>query len=239
MPRGNIQHRENFLNHIAEQSGRPRSQHVERPAWKQQPQWQVFKHESSDKWVERFKKQCEHIHTDVIETETAGVGETVAETIGRYQAASLMMWEDPRLEEAGLNKHFREQMANLGVETHIWDKSKGRENINIAEQTHVGITYSDITLAESGTVVLFSSADKGRAVSLLPETYIAIIPQSSIVPRMSQATQQIHQRVQNGETIPSCINFISGPSNSADIEMSLVVGVHGPVKATYILINDQ
>ncbi|SDY48300.1 L-lactate dehydrogenase complex protein LldG [Evansella caseinilytica] len=93
-------------------------------------------------------------------------------------------------------------------------------------------------MAESGTVVLLSIADKGRSVSLLPGTHLAIIPKSTLVPRMTQANEKIHELAKTSGRMPSCINFISGPSNSADIELRLVVGVHGPVQVTYIIIEE-
>lgn len=53
-----------------------------------------------------------------------------------------------------------------------------------------------------------------------------------------EKADQLHQKAQAGERMPSCINIISGPSSTADIELIKVVGVHGPVKAVYLIIED-
>ena len=59
-------------------------------------------------------------------------------------------------------KLMKEEWPQEGIDLHIWDHTKGEENIAKAEAANVGITISDVTLAESGTAVLFSSKDKGK-----------------------------------------------------------------------------
>ncbi|WP_339165203.1 lactate utilization protein C [Siminovitchia sp. FSL W7-1587] len=236
-PQGNIVNREGFLDRLAESFGRARVREKPvRPDWghKPKPQWEVFSGYSRTELVEVLKEQCLLVHTEVIETNKAGLGAALKEAIDRSEAKTVVTWDDPRFAEFGLD----EVLNGADYEVFEWDSNDRDAGIAAAERADVGITFSDMTLAESATVVLFSGEGKGRSVSLLPTNYIAVIPKSTIVPRITQAAAEIDRRIAAGETIASCVNFISGPSNSADIEMSLVVGVHGPVKATYIIMDD-
>ena len=88
-------------------------------------------------------------------------------------------------------------------------------------------------------MVLYSHPKQGRAVSLLPEASVFVVAKSTLVARLTQATERLHKKAANGERVPSCVNFISGPSSTADIELIKVVGVHGPVFASYIIIDDM
>lgn len=237
---GQIHNREKFLQRISSKLNRPKPEKLERPSWSYAPQHEVLKGLSQDELVDVLVKQCELIHTEAYQTTSENLAATLQDIIQKEAAQSVITANDNRFEQFGLQHFFKQQLPENGCIVHEWDPDLGREkNIANAEQADIGITFSDITLAESGTVVLFSNAETGRTVSLLPTTYIAIIPKSTIVPRMTQAAAEIHRRVQRGEAIPSCINFISGPSNSADIEMNLVVGVHGPVRAYYIIVMDK
>jgi L-lactate dehydrogenase complex protein LldG len=231
---GIIQNRESFLERIAARLGRDRISQVDNPNWKHKPQDEVLKDASQDELVEILQKQCENIHTDVVITNSTRLSSIIKQKIDQYGGGPLVLWNDERFES------FQEkgELFQGEMKCHIWDHEKGEENIQMAEQANIGITMSDLTLAESGTVVLFSSRDKGRTVSFLPRASIILVPKSSIVPRMTQAARIISKKIRNGEKIASCINFITGPSNSADIEMILVVGVHGPTKASYIIIED-
>ncbi|PLS02872.1 LutC/YkgG family protein [Neobacillus cucumis] len=236
---GTVQNREAFLNQIAERLGRPRiTKPVERPNWNFRPQDEVLKSATQDELLEVLKEQCKRIHTTIYTTDNSELSSVLNEVVTNYGGGPIVTWKDERFSHWGLDSLMKQEWPNQDIHVYEWDHTKGEENIAKAEQANVGITISEITLAESGTVVLFSDENKGRTVSFLPATYIALIPKSSIVPRMTQAAQKMREIHQNTGHVASCINFITGPSNSADIELNLVVGVHGPVKATYIVIND-
>ncbi|ARF16994.1 LutC/YkgG family protein [Sporosarcina ureae] len=235
---GSIQNRGPFLETIATQLGREPKKEVEKPIWKHQPQRTVLADASIDELLEVLRVQCEQIHTDIVDTTKESLPVALDKVVKAYGGGPLSLWRDERFEECGLSDLLETKWPSEQIEVHSWDPFIGEKNIERAEQANIGITFSDMTLAESGTVVLFSSADKGRSVSLLPTHYIALIPKSTLVPRITQASDMIREKLNNGEQVPSCINFITGPSNSADIEMNLVIGVHGPVKATYIVIED-
>src|SRR5699024_7029540 len=145
------------------------------------------------------------------------------EVISAYGGESLIVTNDQRHADYGLTNLY-DSLEAKDTDVHVWDDAIGKENQVIAERANVGITFSAITLAESGTVALFNDKNKGRSISLLPKTFIAIIPKETIVARLTQATEAIHHTVKANEVIPSCISFVTGPSNSADIEMKLIVG---------------
>lgn len=236
---GQIQNREVFLNKIAKQLGRPRkTSTIERPNWKYRPQDEVLKDATEDELLEVLKEQCTKIHTSLFTTDLSNLPITLQQVVTNHGGGPIITWKDKRFSEWGLDPLYQSEWPSQNIEVTEWDYTKGKANIEKAENANVGITISEITLAESGTVVLFSDENKGRTVSFLPKTYIALIPKSSLVPRMTQAALKMCEVHQQTGRVPSCINFITGPSNSADIELNLVVGVHGPVKASYIVIDD-
>jgi len=236
---GTIENRDAFLSKIAQQLGRAPKTELAQPIWQYQPQDRVLKDATKDELVEVLVEQCKNIHTDIVLTDTANLTKDLQKVVDNYGGHTVVTWKDERFERYGLTSFMTEHWSQMGIQLYEWNPAQHEENIRQAEKANIGITISEITLAESGTAVLFSSKNKGRSVSFLPEKSIILIPKSTIVPRMTQAARFIREKIRDGEQIASCINLITGPSNSADIEMILIVGVHGPIKATYIVIEDQ
>jgi L-lactate dehydrogenase complex protein LldG len=98
----------------------------------------------------------------------------------------------------------------------------------------LGITGVYCALAENGTLMLLSGEHTHATTSLLPETHIAIVPASRIVRTMEDAWDLLRQ--ERG-SLPRQVNFVSGPSRTADIEMTLVLGAHGPFRVHVIVVG--
>lgn len=234
MSKGEIYNRDSFLANIRVKVGGISPEvPIEKPKWSVSPQSNVLVGASQDELVQILRDQCTQIHTDFFTTTVEDLPSTLIEVFGFYEAESIVYSDDPRFHEYGIESYLTDKQAFK------WNKKDRVTSIELSEKADIGITFSDITLAESGTIVLLNNPGQGRSVSLLPEKYIAIIPKSTIVRRMTQATDKIHQQVENKENIATSVNFITGPSNSADIEMNLVVGVHGPIRAAYIVVEDK
>ncbi|GGL65439.1 LutC/YkgG family protein [Sporolactobacillus putidus] len=230
--KGTIENRDAFLSHIADKLHRAPEETVAVPEWKYQPQWNVYKGSSQDELVAVMKNACESIHTKVYETNSDQLAETLEKVIADYGSGSVIATNDDRFSKFGLDEVMKKNHV------YTWNVSEGHRNIEIASQANIGLSICDVMLAESATAGLFNDKNKARSVSLLPVTSIVIVPESLIVPRITQAMQMVEEKVKAGEEISTYINYISGPSNSADIEMRLVVGVHGPVKVAYIVVKD-
>ncbi|WP_374718087.1 lactate utilization protein C [Neobacillus sp.] len=236
---GTIHNRDSFLNKISKSLNRPRlTGPIPRPEWKYQPQHEVFKGASPDELLDIMKVHCQKIHTNLYETDLKGLPDVLNDVVEGYGGGPVVISKDERFAEWGLDSLLKKEWPSRDMDVFEWDYTLGDENVRRAEQANVGITISEITLAESATVVLFSDKDHGRTINFLPATSIMLIPKSTLVPRFTQAAVKMREIHQQTGRVASCINFITGPSNSADIELNLVVGVHGPIKASYIVIHD-
>ncbi len=95
-----------------------------------------------------------------------------------------------------------------------------------------GITSADYALADTGTLVMLSSQEEARLISLLPPAHIAIVPRDRILTGLDELLATVPRP---GEVTSSMV-LITGPSRTADIEQILVRGVHGPGEIHVVVI---
>jgi L-lactate dehydrogenase complex protein LldG len=100
--------------------------------------------------------------------------------------------------------------------------------------TDVGVTSADYALADTGSLVIFTESNESRLLSLLPPCHIAVVESSQLVPSLDDV---FRLRPLPGAD-SSAMVVITGPSRTADIEMRLVRGVHGPGEIHVIIIVD-
>src|SRR5271155_1580865 len=98
----------------------------------------------------------------------------------------------------------------------------------------VGINFADYALADTGSLVFLTESHESRLISLLPPIHIALIARKNILSGLYELFTRVPQPVAQS----SAMVLITGPSRTADIEMRLVRGVHGPGEIHVIIVED-
>jgi L-lactate utilization protein LutC len=120
-------------------------------------------------------------------------------------------------------------IGNLpGVRSGITDREELRALCAVAD---IGITSADYALADTGTLVMLSTPQEARMISLLPPAHIAVVPRERILTSLDELFSVIPHPAE----LSSSMVLITGPSRTADIEQILVRGVHGPGQITVVV----
>lgn len=133
-------------------------------------------------------------------------------------------WTDIFCKEKNLNQIFSEKFAPIVSEREL-------SNCDAA------ITSCEALIARTGSIVMSAAQQSGRTVSVYAPVHICIAFTSQLVYDIKDGLQMLKEKYQNN--LPSLITFASGPSRTADIEKTLVVGVHGPKEVYVFLVDEQ
>ncbi len=143
------------------------------------------------------------------------------------EAERLIRWDVEELEELGVDG----PLAEAGVEVALWrDLEDFRE---VAARADIGLSTAEWAIADTGSLVLTSGAGKGRTVTLLPPTYVAVVPAEKVLRTVPEAVG----KYAGDGGLPANVVFHTGPSRSGDIEMEIFVGMHGPGDVHVILVG--
>jgi len=160
----------------------------------------------------------------------SGVGQKLSESeldsalkvlVEEQNIRKATAWETPHLRRLGI----AEILNSLSVE--LVSPNASKHEMALCD---LGITEADYLLPETGTLVLRSSAEKPRGVSLLPRVHLAIVRPEMLRPDMHQVFAEAKD--------DHYLVFITGASRTADIELTVTLGVHGP-KNLYVWMMAQ
>ena len=122
-------------------------------------------------------------------------------------------------------------MSDAGIEVAVWRELADFKEV--AGKAGIGLSTAAWAIAETGTLVLEGGPGMGRSVTLLPPTYVAVVPVGRILRTVPEA---IEKYAGDAGGLPANVCFHTGPSRSGDIEMELFVGMHGPGDVHVILV---
>ena len=203
----------------------------------------VLRRELSERWrenLDRFGREFERVGGVLHRVaEVREVPEVLAQLAGERSMRKVVAWPGQTLGldvTAPLTARGLEAVAMPEAEVGAAERERLRA---VAAAADLGVTGADVAIAETGTLVVVSGAGRPRSTSLLPACHVAVFDREVLVESLLQMGLVLEAWHEGGE--PSwrgaAINFITGPSRTADIELTLTRGVHGPKEVHAIFVE--
>ena len=105
------------------------------------------------------------------------------------------------------------------------------------EQADLSLTSCEALVARTGSVLVSAATASGRRLSIYPDQHLVLARPSQVVAEIGDALRLVQAKF--GEQMPSMVSLTSGPSRTADIEKTLVLGAHGPRRLALFLLEDD
>jgi L-lactate dehydrogenase complex protein LldG len=105
------------------------------------------------------------------------------------------------------------------------------------ESDMVGLARAVAGVAETGTLVLRSGSDASTGLNFTPDTHLVVLRAGAVVAAYEDAFDRL--RAERGANWPRTVNLVTGPSRTADIEQTLIMGADGPRRLHILLLNDD
>jgi L-lactate dehydrogenase complex protein LldG len=184
--------------------------------------------------IASFVREAQTSGAEIFQPTTfAEVAETLIDLL-KQTGQQAITWADEDLPI----KDMREILLRAGVTRHVPDLVRDpalrRQTWQNLDGIRVGITGALAGIADTGSIVVQSGPQRSRAASLLPEMHIALLSIDRLYPTMS--TFFAAHDARNLTVNSSNLVFITGPSRTADIEMIITRGVHGPKRLCVVLL---
>lgn len=165
------------------------------------------------------------------------MAEAVAASVERVASAE----DVPAAVSAYLRKHNLPATFRAGADPEIaalpWDSEPTLTRLTGASDGSdvVALSRALAGVAESGTLVLLSGTDNPTTLNFLPDVHIVMVAAADIAGDYEAVWRLMRERFGAGN-VPRTINLVTGPSRSADIEQTLILGAHGP-RSLHIIVT--
>lgn len=185
--------------------------------------------------AEQFAAELTALTGKFLTSPAAQAAELVARLVRERQSDRVLAWSAEQLPTPGLLEALR--AAGLDIAAPDVPRAAGREAaLADLEKITVGLTGADAAIADTGTLVLLSGAGRPRLAAMSVRAHIALITPEQLYPSLA-AWLAARPDLAGQWRARSAGLFITGPSRTADIEMTLTVGVHGPAEVIAVLLQ--